>query len=112
MSLPFELLTFNQSVRWQANQYTASQIFNRKDSMMTATSIMSTGDKITLYGIVTDQSRVYVRDAFDFSLTNLILALESFDFEILAVMGFLLGFNILMIIISTCLDKSSFNEIK
>lgn len=73
---------------------------------------MSTGDKISLYGIVTDHSRVYVRDKFEFTLKNLIEALANFDFEILAVMGFILLFNLLMPLISTCLDKSNFTGIK
>ncbi len=80
--------------------------------MISATSAITGDDQIYLYGLVTDYSRKYVRDKFDFSLENLLNALENFDFEILSIMGFILAFNLLMPIIATCLDKSSFNGIK
>ena len=80
--------------------------------MMTATSLITGDDQIYLYAIVTDYSRVYVKDKFEFTLDNLINALENFDFEILSVMGFILAFNLLIPIIATCLDKSSFTGIK
>ena len=80
--------------------------------MISATTVITGDDQIYLYGIVTDYSRKFVRDKFDFSLENLLNALENFDFEILSIMGFILGFNLLMPLIATCLDKSSFNGIK
>jgi hypothetical protein len=80
--------------------------------MISATTLITGDDQIYLYGIVTDYSRKFVRDKFEFSLENLLNALENFDFEILSIMGFILGFNLLMPLIAACLDKSSFSGIK
>ena len=80
--------------------------------MMSATTLITGDDQIYLYGIVTDYSRVFIKDKFEFSLDNLLKALQNFDFEILSIMFFILAFNLLMPLIATCLDKSSFNGIK
>lgn len=80
--------------------------------MMSATTLITGDDQIYLYGIVTDYSRVFIKDKFEFSLDNLLKALQNFDFEILSIMLFILAFNLLMPLIATCLDKSSFNGIK
>ena len=80
--------------------------------MMSATTLITGDDQTYLYGIVTDYSRVFIKDKFEFSLDNLLKALQNFDFEILSIMFFILAFNLLMPLIATCLDKSSFNGIK
>ena len=80
--------------------------------MISASSSIPVDDQIYLFGLVTDYSRKFVRDKFDFSLENLLNALQNFDFEVLSIMGFILAFNLLMPLIATCLDKSSFNGIK
>ena len=80
--------------------------------MMSATTLITGDDQIYLYGIVTDYSRVFIKDKFEFSLDNLLKALQNFDFEILSIMFFILAFNLLMPLFATCLDKSSFNGIK
>ncbi len=80
--------------------------------MISASSSIPVDDKIYLFGLVTDYSRKFVRDKFDFSIVNLLNVLQNFDFEVLSIMVFILAFNFLMPLIATCLDKSSFNGIK
>jgi hypothetical protein len=80
--------------------------------MISASSSIPVDDQIYLFGLVTDYSRKFVRDKFDFSIENLLNALQNFDFEVLSIMVFILAFNLLMPLIGTCLDKSSFNGIK
>jgi len=80
--------------------------------MISASSSIPVDDQIYLFGLVTDYSRKFVRDKFDFSIENLLNALQNFDFEVLSIMVFILAFNLLMPLIATCLDKSSFNGIK
>jgi hypothetical protein len=80
--------------------------------MISASSSIPVDDQIYLFGLVTDYSRKFVRDKFDFSIENLLNAFQNFDFEVLSIMFFILAFNLLMPLIATCLDKSSFNGIK
>jgi hypothetical protein len=80
--------------------------------MISASSSIPVDDQIYLFGLVTDYSRKFVRDKFVFSIENLLNALRNFDFEVLSIMVFILAFNLLMPLIATCLDKSSFNGIK
>jgi hypothetical protein len=80
--------------------------------MISASSSIPVDDQIYLFGLVTDYSRKFVRDKFDFSIENLLNAFQNFDFEVLSIMVFILAFNLLMPLIATCLDKSSFNGIK
>lgn len=97
---------------WHDNQFTKSQVYDHQVATMTGTSLFTAGNQAVFHAIVTDFSRIYVRDKSEFSLENLLLALESFDSEILSVMLLILLFNLVMPIISTCLDKSSFSAVK
>ena len=53
--------------------------------MISASSSIPVDDQIYLFGLVTDYSRKFVRDKFDFSIENLLNALQNFDFEVLSI---------------------------
>jgi hypothetical protein len=64
-----------------------------------------------MFAILTDYTRVLVKDSLLDELKDLLNDLLNLDLEILPIIVFILLFNILIPIAAICLDRSTFDKI-